>query len=121
MVSPRNSSQIRRNNIRTLLASVKQSGPISKRDLQKLTGLSWGAVSSLTGLLHEHGYVVYTGKQVTNVGRKPTELDINANDHYIVGVDLNLSGICGVVTDMKGRIVREWLRLFARSDYDCVI
>ena len=121
MVSPRNSSQIRRNNIRTLLASVKQSGPISKRDLQKLTGLSWGAVSSLPGLLHEHGYVVYTGKQVTNVGRKPTELDINANDHYIVGVDLNLSGICGVVTDMKGRIVREWLRLFARSDYDCVI
>lgn len=58
MMSPRNSSQIRRNNIRPLLASVKQSGPISKRDLQKLTGLSWGAVSSLTGLLHEHGCVV---------------------------------------------------------------
>ena len=121
MVSPRNSSQIRRNNIRTLLASIKQSGPISKRDLQKLTGLSWGAVSSLTGLLHEHGYVVYTGKQVTNVGRKPNELDINTDDYYIVGVDLNLSGVYGVVTDMKGRIVREWLRLFPRNDYDCVM
>lgn len=121
MVSPRNSSQMCRNNIRTLLASIKQSGPISKRDLQKLTGLSWGAVSSLTGLLHEHGYVVYTGKQVTNVGRKPNELDINSDDFYIVGVDLNLSGIYGVVTDMKGRIVRECQRLFPRNDYDCVM
>lgn len=36
-------------------------------------------------------------------------------------MDLNLSGICGVATDMKGRIVREWLRLFARNDYDCVM
>ncbi len=121
MVNPRNSSQIRCNNLRTLLASIKEHGPISKRDLQKLTGLSWGAVSSLTGLLHEHQYVVYSGKQVTNVGRKPSELDINGNDHYIVGIDLNLSGICGVVTDMKGRIIREWLRLLASRDYDCVM
>lgn len=121
MVNPRNSSQIRRSNIQTLLASIRQNGPISKRDLQKLTGLSWGAVSSLTGLLHESGYVVYTGKQITNMGRKPSELDINPDDHYLIGVDLNLSGICGVVTDMKGRIVREWLRLFARNEYDCIM
>lgn len=121
MVSPRNSSQIRQNNIQTLLTAVKQHGPISKRDLQKLTGLSWGAVSSLIGLLHEHGYVIYTGKQVTNVGRKPNELDINTDDHYIIGVDLNLSGLYGVVTDMKGRIVREWLRLFTNNDYDSVM
>ena len=118
MLSPRNSTQIRCNNIRTLLAAIKANGPVAKRELQKLTGLSWGAVSSLTGLLCEHGYIVSAGKQVTSVGRKPSELDINGDDHYIVGVDLNLSGLCGVITDMKGRIIREWLRLFARNEYD---
>ena len=121
MIQPRNSAQIRRNNLRTLLCSIKQYGPISKRDLQNRTGLSWGAVSSLTGLLHERGYIVYTGKQVTSVGRKPDELDINGSDHYIVGIDLNLSGICGVVTDMKGRIIQEWRRLLAVRDYGCVM
>lgn len=121
MLSPRNSTQIRCNNIRTLLAAIKANGPVAKRELQKLTGLSWGAVSSLTGLLCEHGYIVSAGKQVTSVGRKPSELDINGDDHYIVGVDLNLSGLCGVITDMKGRIIREWLRLFARNEYDCIL
>lgn len=121
MISPRNSSQIKDNNVRTLLYAIKQNGPIAKRDLQHLTGLSWGAVSSLTGELQESGYVVLCGKQITSVGRKPAELDINGNDFYLVGIDLNTSALSGVVTDLKGRIVREWTRLFARLDYDCVL
>ena len=74
MITPRNSKQIRQLNMRTLLSAIKQNGPISKRDLQKITGLSWGAVSSLTSALYDNGYVIYPGKQVTNVGRKPRNL-----------------------------------------------
>lgn len=121
MSAPRNNLQIRRNNIRSLLTSIKENGPISKRDLQKFTGLSWGAVSSLTSKLYDYGYVVSAGKQETNVGRKPFELDINSEDFYIVGIDLNLSGLCGVITDIKGRIIQEWIRLFASNDYECIM
>lgn len=121
MAGPRNHSQIRQNNLRSILTAVKQNGPVSKRELQTLTGLSWGAVSALTSDLVDNGYLVLTGKQITNIGRKPEELDINAEDKYIVGLDLNLSGICGVLADMKGRIVRKWVRPIAQNEYACVM
>ena len=43
-------------------------------------------------MLCEKGYIVPTGKQRTHVGRKPFQLDINPNDYFIIGVDLNIAG-----------------------------
>ncbi len=121
MVNAQNSSQIRQNNIKMILSTIIDNGPVSKRELQKLTGLSWGAVSSLSSLLIENRLVIATGKQVTSKGRKPDELDVNRDDNYVIGIDLNLNGIYGVVTDLKGRIIKEWFRLIARLDYHCVM
>lgn len=121
MLHPSNSSQVRASNIRTLLTAIRDEGPISKRDLQQKTGLSWGSVSSLTAILLHHGYIVAAGKQTTSAGRKPDELDINSGDNYIIGIDLNVTGLSGVVIDMKGRILQEWLQEFPRLDYECLL
>ncbi len=118
MLQPSNSSQVRVSNMRTLLTAIQEQGPISKRDLQQKTGLSWGSVSSLTALLLQLGYIVQTGKQVTTAGRKPEELDINNADNYVVGIDVNITGFSGVVIDLKGRVLREWMREFSCGAYD---
>ena len=120
MVQPRNSSQIYQSNIKTLFMAVKENGPISKRELQQKTNLSWGAVSSLIGKLVDSGYVIPTGKQSTFAGRKPETMDINQDDNFVIGIDINLSGICGVATDLKGRIIWENTRLLARNDCESV-
>ena len=120
-MAARNHSEIRRNNIRLLLRTIIQAAPISKRELQARTSLSWGAVSTLISELMQSGYVVSGSKQTTLVGRKPFEIDINADNHYIIGVDLNLEGICGVVTDLKGDILCERLRFFPIKNYNCIL
>lgn len=121
MLQPSNSSQVRVSNMRTLLMAIQAEGPISKRDLQQKTGLSWGSVSSLSALLLQLGYIIQTGKQVTTAGRKPEELDINNNDNYVVGIDVNFTGFSGVVTDLKGRVLREWMREFSCTTYDSLL
>lgn len=119
MPNPINGTQIRRNNIITILKAVKENGPIAKRDLQRLTGLSWGAVSTISSVLTSYGYLNTIGKQVTTFGRKPEELDVSDTNYYILGVDFNISsGICGVVTDMKGRIVREYKKVNVPQNYE---
>lgn len=118
---PVNSAQIRQNNIRTLLLAIRDHGPIPKRDLQEITGLSWGSVSTLVGELENHAYIVQTGKQSSNYGRKADEFDINHCDNYIIGIDLNISGIYIVVTDMKGKTVQKWFKHMIRLDYDSVL
>lgn len=121
MINSINGPQMRKSNICVLLSEIKQNDPLSKRDLQDRTGLSWGAISSITAMLCEKGYIVPTGKQRTHVGRKPFQLDINPNDYFIIGVDLNIAGLCGVIVDVKGRVVREWIRYLTRHTYDCVM
>ena len=116
-----NGPQMSKSNICVLLSEIKNNDPLSKRDLQDRTGLSWGAISSITAMLCDKGFIVPTGKQRTNVGRKPFQLDINPNDYFIIGVDLNISGLCGVLVDVKGRVIREWMRYLTHNTYDCVM
>lgn len=121
MILPSNSTQVRESNIRMLLKTICDNGPLSKRELQQKTELSWGTVSSLTAILQHCGYLVTVGKQETLSGRKPEELDINPHQYFVVGIDLNIAGMCGVVTDMRGRVIKEWMRLFAQMEHDCIL
>ena len=121
MLQPINSAQIRISNMRTLLTVIRDYGPISKRELQQRTGLSWGSVSSLTTLLLHSHHIVATSKQSTAPGRRPEELDINTSENLVIGLDLNVTGLCGIITDMKGRIVQEWMRAFPQLTYDCIL
>ena len=51
MINSINGPQMRKSNICVLLSEIKQNDPLSKRDLQDRTGLSWGAISSITAML----------------------------------------------------------------------
>lgn len=108
-------------NIHSIFTCIKNNSPLSKRDLQEKTGLSWGVISSVTSTLCDNRYVILTGKQETRVGRKPFELGINTDEHLIIGIDLHISSLRGVVTDLKGRPVKEWLRLFSETEYTSVL
>ena len=121
MINPGNGMQMRKNNIHTLFSCIKENEPLSKRELQEMTNMSWGVISTISSMLCDNRYVVPVGKQNTSVGRKPCELDINPNYNYIIGIDLNISYLCGVVTDLKGRIVQEWIRYFTYNTYDYVM
>ena len=69
---------MKRNNQLAILRAIRALGPVSRVQLQKVTGLSWGTItSSIKGLL-EHRIVQEVGSVNTGVGRRPVELDMNA-------------------------------------------
>ena len=47
-----------RSGIQTILQKIKEQGPISKRELQEVTGLSWGHISQVSKRFLEEGYIV---------------------------------------------------------------
>lgn len=99
--------ELRQKNMLTLLRTVRDYGPIQKRQLQSITGLSWGTVSTMTAELMENGYLQIAGKQSTDVGRRPDMLDISDRDHLAIGVDFHATGVIAVAADMRGRILRS--------------
>lgn len=101
-------TQLRQESLKKVLFEIRSRGPVSKRELQELTGFSWGNVSSITKTLLENKYIMPSGKQDTASGRKPEEYDININDNYIIGIDFNSEGVLAILGDLKGRIVSKY-------------
>lgn len=112
----KSNTQLRQDSIKRVLTEIKQKGPISKRELQAVTGFSWGNISSVITLLMNEKYITPLGKQETFVGRKPEEFDISMSDNYIIGIDFNSEGILAVVCDLKGRVISNYKAQFEEKN-----
>ncbi|WRS28823.1 ROK family protein [Oscillospiraceae bacterium MB08-C2-2] len=98
-----NHDTMRNANLLTVFHTIRCGGPITKKELQRETGLSWGSISNITGFLLEKGIITEQQSEGAVVGRTPMGLDINLEHNLIVGLDINLQGMTGVVIDLKGR------------------
>ena len=109
-----------RSGIQTILQKIKEQGPISKRELQEVTGLSWGHVSQVSKRFLEEGYIVVKEQELT-AGRTRDLLDINPDDNYIIGIDLNSQRMRIVLVDMKGRVVYQNRMIWTKQEKDIVL
>ena len=88
-----------------VLKEIRESGPITRVELQKRTKLSWGTItSSIKELLHTE-VVEELGSVSTGVGRRPIELDMNTRRNFVLGLDLGSSFIRSILIDVKGRVL----------------
>lgn len=97
-------TSVRRSGIQVMFQTIKEHGPISKRELQAMTGFSWSRISEVTNQLMAEGYVVVGERQAT-AGRAADKLDINMYGNYCIGVDISSQNLLVLITDMKGRTI----------------
>lgn len=116
-----NISSIRQNNLKTLYYAIYKYGPVSKRELQSITSLSWGSISTMVEELENQHYIIETGKIEGNMGRKTAKFKVNTFGHYILGIDLNVTGITAVATDFYGNIQKQLTAPIPLLRYDTVI
>ncbi len=113
-------TQLRQKNLKSILRIVREKGPISKRDMQKELGVSWGTISTLTNEFYEGKYIIVSDVVVSNkASRTETVLwDINPDRNFVIGVDFHFNKAVAVVTDLKGRIVCKETITFADKEWD---
>ena len=109
-----------RSGIQTILQKIKEQGPISKRELQEVTGLSWGHISQVSKRFLEEGYIVVKEQELT-AGRTRDLLDINPDDNYIIGIDLNSQRMRIVLVDMKGHVVYQNRIIWMKQEKEVVL
>ena len=111
-----------RTNVQQIFQKIVDNGPISRRELQTMTGFSWGLISQVTNRLITEGYVVAEEDlSPVGVGRRAEKLDIVADNYFYIGVDIDSDGMFVVVTDMKGRLVEKDRHLWSEKVYDQVL
>ncbi|WP_082236070.1 ROK family transcriptional regulator [Halobacillus massiliensis] len=90
-----------------ILNKIRTDGPISRADIAKETNLTPPTVSSIVKELLDTGMVMESSQGISKGGRKPTMLIINAQNFYIIGLDVGPTLMKSLLTDLNGTIITE--------------
>jgi len=90
-----------------ILEAIKRNGPISKADVSKITKLNIVTVSNYVNDFIQKGLVIEKGLDVSSGGRRPTMIELNPKAHYVIGIDLGVNKIIGVLTDLDGKALAK--------------
>lgn len=97
---------MRSTNTLSLLECIRRFGPITKKEIQDRTGLSWGAISNITTDLFNKRVISEFKSTESLIGRIPSKFDISNDENLIIGVDINIEGLTAVLIDLKCRVFK---------------
>jgi glucokinase len=94
---------IRQTNAEILLRLLRQSGPCSKADLVRASGLSAPSVTNVVATLISTGLVETVGEGDSTGGRPPDILRFQAEHGCIAGVEITRDLLRFLLTDLNGK------------------
>ncbi len=100
---------MKRSNAADVFNLIRESESITRREIADTLGMSWGAVSTITARLLEEEYIIEVkGGSTSSKGRTPSYLQVNGEEHFAVGVDINRTGLSAVVVNLKNHVLCRW-------------
>jgi predicted NBD/HSP70 family sugar kinase len=96
-----------------VFATILTRGPLSRRDVARITGLSQSTVSKAVKPMLAAGYLVEGSEAAQGPGRPVIPLTVNTERHYAVGLKVSEHEAVGVVTDPQARVLAD-----ARAPFD---
>lgn len=113
--------QIKKNNIVKIFNIIQEFEPLSRRDIERISGLSWGTVSAVCTDLIKVGYINTYKDMIPQMGRTPERLVINREDNLVLGIDINIIGLSFVVSDLAGNIIDSSFEKLNSLEKDSII
>lgn len=95
----------RLSNRRLVLQGIFDSGPLSRADLARATGLGRATVSDITSDLIGEGLAVEVGQGTSTGGKPPTLIELDPDGRFTVAVDMSRHPIEAALLNLRGRIV----------------
>ncbi len=90
-----------------ILEIVRRRGPISRPDISKEMGVNVVTISNYIDEFIKRNLVYEKELDVSEGGRRPVLLDLNAQAGFVIGVGLNLANMVGLLLDLKGNIITK--------------
>ena len=104
-------------NAADIFSLIRESEKITRKEIEAKTGFSWGAVSTIASHLIELNYIrEFKCNESKNAGRTPSYLEVNTGEHFVLGVDINISGFKAALVNLKNEVVNTLFYKAAYSD-----
>ncbi|MBQ7096485.1 MAG: ROK family transcriptional regulator [Clostridia bacterium] len=95
-------------NCAMVLDIIQKKGTVSRKEITEISELSWGGMTKIVNKLLEKGYIIETkSDKGTTSGRTPTFLSVNTSRNFIIGLDINLTGLNAIVINMAGTVLEN--------------
>ena len=97
---------MRRQNATTVLKAVRASGPLSRTEISRLTGLSKPTVNDIVSFLLSQSYLRESDEpqvRIERPGPRASQLTFAANVGFVLGIDLSFYKVTVVLADLDGR------------------
>jgi N-acetylglucosamine repressor len=100
---------IKQMNQQLVLQLIQGRGPISRKEITEISGLSAAAVSGITGTLRDLGLIREVGEAEADgrAGRRAVMLRLNPHAGYVVGVKLSMGSLSCVLTDLDANVLHH--------------
>jgi glucokinase len=96
-------SLLRQTNAANILKLLRETGPCSKADLVRASGLSAPSVTNVVSQLVVSGLIETIGEGESSGGRPPDMLRFKADRGCVAGVDINAGRFRFLLADLNGR------------------
>lgn len=93
--------EMKKYNTLKVFNTLRSHGPLSRREIEKKSGLSWGTVSNVCNELLQREIIV-AQKSITHAGRPPEKMIINPLKNLLLGIDVNSIGLNFNVISLAG-------------------
>jgi N-acetylglucosamine repressor len=90
-----------------ILEILRRRGPLSRPDISKELGINVVTISNYVDEFIRRRLILEKELDVSEGGRPPALLDLNAEGGYIIGVGLNLMNVVGLLLDLRGNIITK--------------
>ena len=114
---------IKKMNQQLVIRLIQSRGPIARRDIARISGLSPASVTGITAKLIELGLVQEAG-EVENedrTGRRAIKLRLNPESGYVVGVSLAMHTFTCVLTDLDANIICSDIHKFPLNNTTSIL
>lgn len=98
---------IRTLNERVLIGHIRRSGPCSRADLARISGLSKPTVSQAVVSIERAGLIRSVGKRKGAPGRAAVLFEIRPDAGFALGLEVGRHYIRGALADLSGKILAE--------------
>lgn len=95
-------------NCSNVLDIIQKNVTVSRKQITELSGLSWGGMTKIVNKLLEKGYIIEQKSDSSAIGRTPGKLSVNKSKNFVIGLDINKTGLNGVVTDLTGEVLKKY-------------
>jgi predicted NBD/HSP70 family sugar kinase len=90
-----------------ILDTIRKRGPVARTEITKITGFNIVTVSNYIDHYIKEGLVSEEGYDISSGGRKPMLVNLNQKSGYVAGIGFDMTGIMGLVADLKGDVVAQ--------------